>query len=106
MEEDFYSKRLENKFGIKTNIPNSEDRKTVNDVIYNELCQGLVNPDSKKEYLRIINKSADSGAMAALLACTEIPLLVQNGEAEIPLLETTKIHAEKAVEFSLSPITL
>ena len=102
MEEDFYSQRLETKYGIKTIIPDKDDRKIISDIIYQELCQGIINPNSKNEYLRIINKSQDRGAQAALLACTEIPLLVQNGEAEIPLYETTAIHANKAVEFALA----
>ena len=106
MEEDFYSERLKNNFGIEAIIPSPEDRKIVNDIIYGELCQGIINPSSKKEYLRIINESMDNGAEAALLACTEIPLLVKNNEAKIPLFDTTKIHAEKAVEFALSLITV
>lgn len=101
MEEDFYSDRLKQKFGIETIIPGLQDRKIIHNIIFDELCCGIITGASKQEYLRIINQSSQDGAQAALLACTEIPLLVRHGEAKIPLLETTMIHAEKASCFAM-----
>lgn len=102
MEESFYSDRLKSNFNIETVIPSPEDREIVSDIIYNELCQGIFTEASKQEYLRIINKAADEGVEAAILACTEIPSLIKDGEAKIPLFETTTIHANKAAELALS----
>jgi len=103
MEEDFYAKVLLDNFGIETIIPSPEDRIIVSNIIYEELCKGVIRPESRQEYLRIINKAPQEGASAALLACTEIPLLLKNGDANIPLFETTQIHIDKAVEFALNP---
>ena len=91
MEESFYSERLKERFNIVTYIPDVDDRKVVSNIIYNELCKGMIKEESKQEYLRIINKAASEGMEAALLAYTEIPLL-----------ETTSIHASKACEFALN----
>lgn len=104
MEDSFYSERLKDKYGIEVIIPSPEDRKTVSDIIYDELCLGKFKESSKEKYLEIINKSVEDGAQAALLACTEIPSLVQDGEAQIPLLETTSIHALAAVDFALEDL--
>ncbi len=101
MEDSFYSDRLKAKFNIETITPCPSDRKIISDIIYNELCQGIITEASKQEYLRIIKQSTREGAEAALLACTEIPLLIKDGEAEMPLFETTKIHALKAAEYAL-----
>lgn len=102
MEQDFYKNRLTDNFGIKVLIPNEQDRTIVHDVIYQELCLGKVNTASKKEYLRIINEMADQGAQAVILGCTEIGLLVQQADTPITLLDTTVIHANKAIEFALN----
>ena len=104
MEESFYSDRLANNFNIQTIIPEQADRVEINRIIYEELCRGIVKEASKQTYLEIINRSVEQGAQASLLACTEIPLLIKDGEATIPLFETTKIHAGKACEFALSPV--
>jgi aspartate racemase len=102
MEGDFYIERLKEKFDIDAIIPNLTDRQVINSIIYEELCKGTIKDSSKQEYLRVVNSAEENGAKAALLACTEIPLLIKNGEANIPLFETTKIHAEKAVDFALA----
>ncbi len=104
MEENFYSDRLKNKFNIETIIPSPEDRKIISDIIYQELCQGRITKTARQEYLRIINLSANNGAQAALLACTEIPLLIKDGDADIPLFETTKIHAATIAEFAFDKV--
>jgi len=101
MEEDFYKGRLIDKYGLDIIIPNDTDRQIVHDVIYHELCLGKVNQSSKDQFIRIINKLVDNGAEAVILGCTEIPLLVQQKDIKVLLFDTTKIHAESAVEYSL-----
>lgn len=98
MERDFYKGRLKDKHGINVITPNEADRKIVHDIIYNELVHGRIEPSSKAEYLRIINQLASEGAEAVILGCTEIGMLVKQAETEVQLLDTTAIHAHKAVE--------
>lgn len=101
MEEDFYSSRLEEKHGIEVIIPDAEDRQLIHSVIMKELSIGVINPDSRKEYLRIIKELADDGAQGVILGCTEIPLLVSGNDIDVPLFDTTLIHAGAAVNFAL-----
>ncbi len=101
MEEDFYKGRLIKKYGLAVVIPNEKDRQIVHDVIYHELCLGKVNQSSKDKFIKIINKLVDDGAEAVILGCTEIPLLIQQKDVKVLLFDTTKIHAESAVEYSL-----
>lgn len=98
MEQDFYKGRLEDKYGLKVITPNTDDRKIVHNVIYNELCLGKIELTSKHEYLRIISELSLSGAEAIILGCTEISMLVKQSDTNIPLYDTTEIHAKKAVE--------
>lgn len=95
MEEDFYTKKLYDDYGITTIIPNFEDRLEVSRIIYNELCQGIFTEESKQKYLDVIEKMKDDGAQGVILGCTEIPLLLQ--DASIPTFDTTKIHAKSIV---------
>ena len=101
MEQDFYKGRLIEKYGLNVQIPNGEDRKIVHKIIYEELCLGKIQPDSKNEYLRIIDMLANQGSEAVILGCTEIGMLVSQGDTKVKLFDTTAIHAEKAVEYSL-----
>ena len=101
MEQDFYKGRLSDKYGLKVLVPNQPDRDIVHRVIYDELCLGKIESDSKAEYLRIIQKLAEEGAEAVILGCTEIGMLVQQADTAVRLLDTTAIHAQKAVEFAL-----
>lgn len=96
MEEDFYSKKLLDDYGIQTIIPECEDRKEVSRVIYKELCCGIINEDSKQKYLQIIDKMKMQGAQGVILGCTEIPLMLS--EASLPLFNTTQLHAMSVVE--------
>jgi aspartate racemase len=102
MEQDFYKKRLNENYGLNVLIPNVADRKIVHNVIYKELCLGNSLPASKVEYLRIIESLANQGAEAVILGCTEIGMLVNQSDTEITLLDTTYIHAQKAVEWAIS----
>jgi aspartate racemase len=98
MEEDFYKGRLEEKYGLKVIIPNTKDRKIVHTIIYNELCIGNIESNSKMEYLRIINELSENGAEAVILGCTEIGMLIKQSDTSVFLYDTTQIHASKAVE--------
>jgi len=101
MEEDFYKGRLITKHGLDVIVPDKEDRQIIHNVIYKELCLGNIKKSSKDQYVEIINKLVDNGAEAVILGCTEIPLLVKQEDVRIPLLDTTRIHAETAVEYAL-----
>jgi aspartate racemase len=102
MEEAFYRGRLGDRFGLQVMLPEESDRQIVHQVIYSELCLGIVNPTSRQEYQRIIQSLVHQGAEAVILGCTEIMLLVQPDQSEIPLFDTTAIHARTAVEWALS----
>lgn len=96
MEEDFYSKKLFDDYNIETIIPDKEDRQEVSRVIYQELCCGLVKEQSKQKYLEVISKMKEQGAQGIILGCTEIPLMIT--QADIPVFNTTQIHAMSVVE--------
>lgn len=101
MEMDFYKDRLKEKHGIKTIIPEKTDRYFVHNVIFNELSHEIIKQSSKQEYVRIINKMVSSGAQGVILGCTEIPLLIKQEDVDIPVFDTTSIHAEAVVEYAL-----
>ncbi len=100
MEHDFYKGRLSEKYGINVLVPNKPDRDIVHKVIYQELCLGKIEAESKKEFLRIINLLASAGAEAVILGCTEIGMLVGSRDTDVKLLDTTDIHSKKAVEYA------
>jgi aspartate racemase len=101
MEQDFYKKVLYDKFNIDVVIPDGNEREIIHDVIYNELCKGIINKISKEKYIKIINNLALKGAEGVVLGCTEIPLLINKEDVNIPVFDTTTIHAISAVEFAL-----
>ena len=102
MEQDFYKQRLADKFAIDVLIPDAQGRETVHRVIYDELCKGIISPQSKAEYLTIIDNLTQQGAEAIILGCTEIALLVQQADTSIPLLDSTALHCAMALENSLN----
>lgn len=101
MEEEFYKGRLSEKYGLNVMIPNAQEREVVHRVIYEELVLGRIEPRSKAQYLDIIEQMVSQGAEGIILGCTEIGLLVQQTDSQVPLFDTTRIHAEAAVEYSL-----
>ncbi|MBT3750864.1 MAG: aspartate/glutamate racemase family protein [Bacteroidetes bacterium] len=105
MEQDFYKGRLAEKHGLKVLTPDDTDMDTIHRIIYKELCLGTILKDSKTEYLRIIEKLIDQGAEGIILGCTEIPLLVKQKDVSVPILDTTQLHAEAAVEFAIGNIS-
>ena len=104
MEQEFYVGRLRDLHGLEVLVPGADDRRVVHDVIYGELCLGVVREDSRREYRRIMSDLADGGAEAILLGCTEIDLLVGQADAPVPVFDTTRLHAQKAVEMALEPV--
>ncbi|WP_439134400.1 aspartate/glutamate racemase family protein, partial [Pseudomaricurvus sp.] len=102
MEQEFYKGRLMDEHGVSVVVPDEKDRAIVHRIIYEELCLGKIKPQSKKEYLRIIDSLSDHGAEAVILGCTEIGMLVKQRDTGIRLLDTTVIHANKAVEYAMA----
>ncbi|WP_316805624.1 aspartate/glutamate racemase family protein [Pedobacter nototheniae] len=102
MELDFYKDKLiEN--GLTPIVPESQDdRDYIEDILRNELGRGIINPETKKKYLKIIEELINRGAEGIILGCTEIPLLIQQQDVSVPVFDTTKIHVEAAVNFALS----
>jgi len=100
MEQDFYKSKLIEK-GIEVIVPEKEDRREVNDIIYKELCLGIVTEQSKEIYLNIIAKLVTNGAQGVILGCTEIGMLVKQSDTCTPLFDTTYIHAHSAAVFSV-----
>jgi len=103
MEQDFYKARLNINYGLTVLTPNQQDRIIVHNVIYKELCLGKLFNNSKQEFLRIIQTLSSQGAEAVILGCTEIGMLVDQIDTDVVLLDTTEIHAQKAVEWAILP---
>jgi aspartate racemase len=104
MQQEFYKGRLVEEFGIKVITPSAEQQQKVHEVIYQELCLGQIDKESKRYYLNVIEDLFDQGAQAIILGCTEITLLVQQADTSIPLYDTTAIHAQSAVEAALDNV--
>ncbi|WP_342505012.1 aspartate/glutamate racemase family protein [Sporosarcina sp. FSL K6-2383] len=100
MEQDFYKSRIASR-GISVLIPNQEERKVINQVIFEELCLGNVQQSSRDYYKKVIQQLVDEGAEGIILGCTEIGLLVKQEDAHVPLFDTTVIHAVEAVNRAL-----
>jgi aspartate racemase len=102
MEQDFYVGRLRDVHGLEVLVPGEADRRLVHDVIYDELCVGVVDDGSRAEYRRVMRGLAGRGAEGILLGCTEIDLLVGADDSPVPVFDTTRLHAERAVELALA----
>ena len=101
MEAEFYRQRLASRFGLEVLVPPAADRTLVHAVIYDELCHGTVRAESRRAYERVIDALAQQGAQAVILGCTEIMLLVDPEESSLPVFDTTRLHAEAAVDWAL-----
>jgi aspartate racemase len=104
MEQDFYKDRLRERHGLRVLIPEAQDREIIHRVIYDELCLGKIALESREAYRKAMAELVGRGAEAIILGCTEISLLVGQHDSEVPLFDTTKIHALKAAERALSEI--
>ena len=100
MEQDFYKSKLIEK-GINVIIPDKNDIEIINEVIYDELCLGIINSNSKKKFLEIVDKLRNKGAEGIILGCTEIGLLIKNEDTDVPLFDTAIIHAGQAAMYSI-----
>ena len=102
MEQDFYVGRLKRIHGLAVVVPGPQDRRVVHDVIYQELCLGIVKDESRRAYRRVISGLVGRGAEGILLGCTEIDLLIGPPDAPVPVFDTTRLHAERAVDLALA----
>jgi aspartate racemase len=102
MEKDFYTKTLINDFGLEVIIPDTDGRQVVHDIIYNELVKGQFTNTSKQKVVDIIKEMQNQGAQGVILGCTELPILISELDVDIPIFDTGKIHAHKAIEWSVN----
>ena len=100
MEQDFLKSRLTAQ-GLTVLVPDADERQAVHRIIYDELCVGVISDESRQVYQRVIESLAARGAQAIILGCTEISLLVKPEHSDLPLLDTTELHAQAAVAFAL-----
>lgn len=101
MEQDFYVGRLRERHGIEAVVPDEHDRAEVHRIIYDELCHGVVNAQSRDVYRRVIENLEARGAQAVILGCTEITLLIGPDDSALPVFDTTALHAKAAVEWAI-----
>jgi aspartate racemase len=102
MEEDFYTRRLRDRHGIEAMVPDERGRDLVHRIIYEELCRGVTSPESRASYLGEIERLRRAGADGVILGCTEITMLIGSGDTDLPVFDTTRIHAEAAMEVALT----
>ena len=103
MESKFYRDRLEKTYGLTIILPEKADREYINTVIFDELCAEKINKESKEHFIHIINRLVKKHhAEGVILGCTEIPLLIKQEDVSVPVFDTTAIHADAAVTYSLS----
>ena len=102
MEQDFYKGRLKDLHGIDVVVPDDAGRTVVHDVIYDELCQGVVKDTSKHRYLEVIEDLKAKGADGVIFGCTEVGLLIAPQDLDLPAFDSTAIHARTALDFALS----
>ncbi|WP_273024747.1 aspartate/glutamate racemase family protein [Rheinheimera sp.] len=102
MEQPFYREYLNDQYGIEVLLPNDVERDSLHQIIYQELCQGIINPESKQTVRRMMAGLAWQGVDAIILGCTEIGLLVGKADAAVPLFDTTLLHAKAAVQQALA----
>ena len=103
MTEDFYKKRLTDR-GFEVLIPEDKDIETVNSVIFDELCRGIIKDSSRAAYSSVIEKLKAAGAEGVILGCTEIGMLIGQKDSALPIFDTTVIHAESAARFACNSI--
>lgn len=102
MDEPFYRERLRDRHGIAVARPDAADERDVHDIIYRELCQGVVDPGSKRRCLDIVETAKANGCDGLILGCTELDLLLSAKDVDLPVFDTTALHASAAVDFALA----
>jgi aspartate racemase len=101
MEQDFYTGRLRDKFGLECLVPDEAERALVHQIIYDELCVGRVSETSRQAFVDVARLLAEEGADCLVLGCTEVGMLLDERNAPLPIFDTTLIHADAAVNFAL-----
>ena len=101
MEQDFYKRRLMERFDLEVLVPSKDDRDLVHGIIYDELVRGTVRQESRRTYIEVISWLVDAGAECIVLGCTEITLLVAQEDSPVPVFDTTALHCEGAAEWAL-----
>jgi aspartate racemase len=101
MEQDFYIGRMRSRYGLNVLVPEEEDRAEVHRIIYDELCQGIVRDESRTSYRAIAARLVEAGADSLILGCTEVGMLLGAGDVDVPVFDTTLIHADRALELAL-----
>ncbi|MCP9627434.1 aspartate/glutamate racemase family protein [Rhodopseudomonas palustris] len=101
MEHDFYRERMARRHGLTPIVPEAEDRTAVHDIIFSELCCGIIRETSRQRYMETIARGRAAGADSVILGCTEIGLLIQPENIDLPAYDSTLLHADAAVDFAL-----
>jgi len=104
MKESFYQGRLRERFAFEVLVPGDDDMNTIHHIIFNELCEGKINSSSRRVCGQIIGDLIDQGAEGIVLGCTELPLLIRPGDVNASIFDTTRLHAEAAVNLSLNEV--
>jgi aspartate racemase len=104
MKESFYRGRLRERFSLEVLVPEEDNMDTIHHIIYTELCEGKINASSRRICGDIIGHLVDQGAEGIVLGCTELPLLIHPGDVNTPIFDTTRLHAEAAVNLALTEI--
>ncbi len=102
MEQPFYQERLRKRFNIEVLVPKEDDMAVIHGIIYNELCEGSIKASSRRACIEIINKLTTRGVEGIILGCTELPLLIEPDATDVPIFNTTRLHAEAAVNLALA----
>ncbi len=99
MQKDFITKRITSQYGIETIVPEPNDQEVIHRIVVDELVQGKFNPDAKAEIISQMDKLKSRGADGMIMGCTELPILIKPSDYDLPLLDTTKLHAQMAADF-------
>ena len=102
MKEAFYRERLQKQFAIEVLVPEEDDMVVVDRIIYDELCRGRTKASSRRTCADVISRLVGRGAEGIVLGCTELPLLIRSGDTDVPVFDTTRLHAEAAVNLALA----
>jgi len=102
MEEPFYRDRLCKGFNIDVIIPHAEGRGLIHHIIYDELCRGKISEDSRRACIEIMKQMKSDGAEGVILGCTELPLLIHPRDIDVPVFDTSRLHAEAAVNLAMT----
>lgn len=101
MEKDFYTSILSKNFGLEVFIPAENDRQNIHDIIYNELVKGQFTETAKSKCISIMEQLVSDGAQGIIMGCTELPILVPDGDVPMATVDTTKVHIHQAIDWAI-----